>query len=107
MEQKLRSITLSNGKTEKERCCMNYECRFCGAKAKAGNFVAGLCLQVAVSHNGYCGAYTESDEYTGFINECRTCVNFDAEKEECRKPVREVPLDLEFGNFGSDNRNFT
>lgn len=107
MEQKLRFITLGDGRIEKERCCMNYQCKYCGARAKAGNFVAGLCLQVAVSHNGYCGAYVESDQYTGFVNECRTCTSYDEEKDECKNPVKQIPLETDFGSFGSDNGNYT
>lgn len=77
MAHELKSITLSDGRVENEKACMNYTCRYCGAKATGANFVAGLCLQVVASHVGLCGAYVESDQYTGYVSECSTCRYFE------------------------------
>lgn len=80
----LKEFDLGGGRTAVEKTCMNYTCRYCGAKAVAGNFVADLCLQVAARHMGLCGAYVETDQYMGYVNECSTCSYFDDETKQCR-----------------------
>ena len=76
MAHKLKTFDLGNGELMKEKACMDYTCRYCGAKAVACNMVGGLCLQVVARHEGLCGAYVQNDKYTGYITECETCRYF-------------------------------
>lgn len=73
MARELKKFDLGNGEVVEETVCMNYKCRYCGARAYAGNFVADMCLQVIAKHQGLCGAYVESDKYTGYVSKCTTC----------------------------------
>ena len=81
MGHQLKSFDLGNGQIVQERACMDYVCRYCGVKASASNMVANLCLQVFARHQGRCGAYVESDQYTGYVSECSTCRYY--ENDEC------------------------
>lgn len=79
MAEELKKFDLGNGETAEERACMKYTCKYCGAKATAGNFVANLCLQVFARHVGACGSYVNTAQYSGYISECSTCLYFDGE----------------------------
>lgn len=83
MATDLKKFDLGNGQIAEEKACMNYTCKYCGAKATAANFVADMCLQVFARHVGACGAYVNTDQYSGYISECSTCLYFDG--EQCTK----------------------
>lgn len=76
MGHQLKKFDLGNGQLAEEKACMNYVCRYCGAKAAAANFVANMCLQVYARHQGLCGAYVNSEKYSGYITECSSCKYF-------------------------------
>ena len=73
MSKELKQFDLGKGQIAREKTCMDYTCKYCGAKATAGNFVANMCLQVFARHIEGCGAYVNSEEYSGYISECSTC----------------------------------
>ena len=69
----LRSIDLGDGHIEKEEACMNYQCKSCGVKASACNYVLGLCLQVYAPHLPGCRSYVENEKKAGYVTDCTTC----------------------------------
>ncbi len=73
MGHELKSFDFGDGRMESESACMNYKCKFCGARASACNYVLGLCLQVYAPHTSGCGAYVEDDERAAYVTECCTC----------------------------------
>lgn len=82
MAYKLKKMRLLGGTEVEEKACPNYKCRYCGEKATACNFVADMCLQVYARHNGICGAFTETENYVGYISDCSTC-KYQEAKGQC------------------------
>lgn len=83
MGRKLRKMTMYDGTVVEERGCEKYECKFCGGKAVACNYVADMCLQVAARHAQICGSFVNNDQYCGYVTECSTCVHYDEESNTC------------------------
>ena len=79
MGYQLKKMDLGNGHVEKETCCMNYKCRFCGVRASASNYVLGMCLQVYAPHEPGCHAYVEDSKRAGYVTDCTTCIFWSTE----------------------------